>query len=78
MTTIAQTDAAHLLADLRARYCVEPYDPTQDVTLYDVIAQLGITEHPARKLLEREVSAGRLTLRQTYVGNRKQNVYRKT
>ena len=77
MTTIAQTDAARLLAELAERYGAEAYDPARDVTLRDVMAQLGMTEHTARNLLEREVRAGRMTKRRTFVGQRAQNVYRR-
>ena len=78
MTTIAQTDAMRLLADLAARYAAEPYDATRDITLAEFMAASGITsEDAARRALDAEIAAGQLTKRLLATGRGRCYFYRK-
>ena len=74
---MTDTDAARILAELAARYRVEPFDPSQDVTLADVIASLQCSEAAARRYVRLEVAAGRLTLRKLSIHGAPTNIYRK-
>ena len=75
---MTDTEAMRLLADLKARYCAEEYDPTQDVTQRDITESLGLTESQAETLIKQELAAGRMTKRQVKVGRSRVNVYRRT
>lgn len=77
MTTITDTEAARILAELRDRYAVEPYDPAQDVTVRDVMDLLSVTEENAARYLQAEVQAGRLTKRRVRINGYSTNVYRR-
>lgn len=75
---MTETDAARILSDLAARYSSAPYDPAQDVTLRDIIAALGCGESAARNYADKEVRAGRLTVRLVTIGVARCNVYRRS
>jgi hypothetical protein len=78
MTTIAETEASRLLADLRARYMAEPYDPARDITLADIMAALGTdSEDVARRAANAEVRAERMTKRTLSTRNGKRCYYRR-
>lgn len=75
MTTIAQTAAERLLAELAERYGGQPFDPAQDFTLKQFMTALRLAEHPARRILDAEVDAGRIAARR--VRGLRETVYRR-
>jgi hypothetical protein len=76
---MTETEATRLLADMRARYFVEPYDPARDVTITDIMAALGTeSEDIARRRADAEVRAGRMTKRELATASGKRCYYRRT
>lgn len=74
---MTETEAAKLLADLRARYGVEPYDANRDLTIAQIMTLCGLSEAQARKAVAEEVAAGRMTVRKATVNSVRANVYRR-
>ena len=73
---MTDTQAARTLARMKAQYAPLAYDPTIDVTIQDVAAQLGVKDNHARELLTLEVEAKRMTVRKCVVDGKSRNVYR--
>lgn len=73
---MTDTQAARTLARMKAQYAPVPYDPTVDVTVQDIVAQLGIKPNAALELLAREVADGRMTVRKCTIDGKSRNVYR--
>ncbi len=73
---LTESQAARLLARMKALYGAEEYDPAVDVTAERTAAQLGVSIDRARDILAAEAKAGRLVVRSVVTEGKRRNVYR--
>lgn len=74
---MTQSEAEMLLAQLSEQYGMKPYDPALDLTIKQIATELGIAEQAARNVMNKQVEAGLVTVRQVVMAGQRIKVYRK-
>jgi len=76
MTSITQTEAERLLADLSAEYAVPDFDSVTEITARQLAKRISIATDTARKRLNAEVAQGKMTKRWVVISGCRIAAYR--